>query len=67
MISQSTVRSACSYSAKAGIGSNAFFGFSARTTEKNSSAVAYSTVYPLAMFLRILTGQALLLIFWAEL
>lgn len=41
--------------------------YAATLSEKNSSAVAYSTVYPLAMFLRILTGQALLLIFWAEL
>jgi putative transport protein len=31
-------------------------------SEKNSSAVAYSTVYPLAMFLRILSGQLVLLI-----
>lgn len=34
-------------------------------SEKNSSAVAYSTVYPLAMFLRILSGQIVLLIFWS--
>ena len=33
-------------------------------SEKNSSAIAYSTVYPLAMFLRILSGQFVLLIFW---
>ena len=33
-------------------------------TEKNVSAVAYSTVYPLAMFLRILSGQFVLLILW---
>ena len=39
--------------------------YAATLSEKNSSAVAYSTVYPLAMFLRILTGQALLLIFWS--
>ena len=32
--------------------------------EKNVSAVAYSTVYPLAMFLRILSGQFVLLILW---
>ncbi|MBO7173848.1 MAG: putative transporter [Burkholderiaceae bacterium] len=31
-------------------------------SEKNSSAVAYSTVYPLSMFLRILSGQLVLLI-----
>ena len=33
-------------------------------SEKDSSAIAYSTVYPLAMFLRILTGQVVLLILW---
>lgn len=38
--------------------------YSATLSEKNSSAVAYSTVYPLAMFLRILTGQLVLLIMW---
>lgn len=38
--------------------------YAATLSEKNSSAVAYSTVYPLAMFLRILTGQLVLLIMW---
>lgn len=33
-------------------------------SEKSSSAVAYSTVYPLAMFLRILSGQFILILFW---
>lgn len=33
-------------------------------SEKDSSAIAYSTVYPLAMFLRILTGQLILLMLW---
>ena len=33
-------------------------------SERNSSAVAYSTVYPLAMFLRILMGQLILVILW---
>lgn len=33
-------------------------------SEKNCSAIAYSTVYPLAMFLRILSGQFVLLILW---
>ena len=33
-------------------------------SEKNSSAVAYTTDYPLAMFLRILTGQLVLLLMW---
>lgn len=36
----------------------------ATLSEKNSAAVAYSTVYPLAMFLRILCGQIVLLLFW---
>lgn len=34
-------------------------------SEKDSSAIAYSTVYPLAMFLRILTGQLTLLVLWS--
>ncbi len=38
--------------------------YAATLSEKNSSAVAYSTVYPLAMFLRILTGQLLLVVLW---
>lgn len=38
--------------------------YAATLSEKNSSAVAYSTVYPLAMFLRIITGQVLLILFW---
>ena len=33
-------------------------------SERNSSAVAYATVYPLAMFLRILMGQLILVIMW---
>ena len=33
-------------------------------SEKNSSAIAYSTVYPLCMFLRILSGQVMLLLLW---
>ena len=39
--------------------------YAATLSEKNSSAVAYSTVYPLAMFLRILTGQLVLLLMWS--
>ena len=39
--------------------------YAATLSEKNSSAVAYSTVYPLAMFLRILTGQVILLAMWS--
>ena len=38
--------------------------YASTLTEKNVSAVAYSTVYPLAMFLRILSGQFVLLILW---
>lgn len=38
--------------------------YAATLSDKNSAAVAYATVYPMAMFLRILTGQLLLLIFW---
>lgn len=38
--------------------------YASTLSEKNSSAVAYSTVYPLAMFLRILTGQLVLMIMW---
>ena len=38
--------------------------YASTLTEKNDSAVAYSTVYPLAMFLRILSGQFVLLILW---
>ncbi len=34
-------------------------------SEKDSSAIAYSTVYPLAMFLRILSGQLILLGLWS--
>ena len=39
--------------------------YAATLSEKSSSAVAYSTVYPLAMFLRILTGQVILLAMWS--
>ena len=38
--------------------------YSGTLSEKNSSVIAYSTVYPLAMFLRILSGQFVLLILW---
>ena len=38
--------------------------YAATLSEKNSSSVAYSTVYPLAMFLRILTGQLHLVLLW---
>ena len=39
--------------------------YSNTISEKDSSAIAYSTVYPLAMFLRILTGQVVLLALWS--
>ena len=38
--------------------------YAATLSEKNSSSVVYSTVYPLAMFLRILTGQLLFVLLW---
>ena len=38
--------------------------YAATLSEKNSSSVAYSPVYPLAMLLRILTGQLLLVLLW---
>lgn len=38
--------------------------YAATLSERNSSAVAYSTVYPLAMFLRILSGQLVLVVLW---
>lgn len=41
--------------------------YAAGLSEKNSASVAYSTVYPLSMFLRILSGQAVLLAFWSML
>ena len=40
--------------------------YAATLSEKNSSAVAYSTIYPLAMFMRILSGQIVLLLFWSS-
>jgi putative transport protein len=33
------------------------------STANDRSAVAYSTVYPLTMFLRVLTGQLMILFF----
>lgn len=39
--------------------------FAGTLSEKNISTVAYSTVYPLAMFLRILSGQLVLLLLWS--
>ena len=34
-------------------------------SETNAALVAYSTVYPLALFLRILTGQLILVALWS--
>ncbi|HCS87396.1 MAG TPA: transporter, partial [Bacteroidales bacterium] len=34
-----------------------------QTTSNDRAAVAYSTVYPLTMFLRVLTGQMMILFF----
>ncbi len=34
-------------------------------SDKNAPAIAYSTVYPMTMFLRILSGQVVLLLFWS--
>lgn len=41
--------------------------YAASLSEKSATAVAYSTVYPLAMFLRVITGQVILLFMWAYL
>ena len=34
-------------------------------SETSAALVAYSTVYPLALFLRILTGQLVLVALWS--
>ncbi|MCF0253566.1 MAG: putative transporter [Duodenibacillus sp.] len=39
--------------------------YAGTVSEKNSPIIAYSTVYPLAMFLRILSGQLVLLAMYA--
>ena len=39
--------------------------FAGTLSEKNISTIAYSTVYPLSMFLRILSGQLVLLLLWS--
>lgn len=33
-------------------------------SEKNTAVIAYSTVYPLATFVRIMTGQVILALMW---
>ena len=39
--------------------------YAASLSEKSATAVAYSTVYPLAMFLRVVTGQIILVFMWS--
>ena len=39
--------------------------FSGTLSDKNIATIAYSTVYPLTMFLRILSGQLVLLVLWS--
>jgi putative transport protein len=39
--------------------------YAGSVTENNSSAIAYSTVYPLTMFLRIVSGQLILIALWS--
>ena len=39
--------------------------YAASLSEKSATAVAYSTVYPLAMFLRVVTGQIILVAMWS--
>ena len=43
----------------------ALLGFVSSLSSKSTGVVAYSSVYPLAMFLRILSGQILILLFWS--
>ncbi len=42
----------------------ALLGFVSSLSNKSTGVVAYSSVYPLAMFLRILSGQILIMLFW---
>lgn len=39
--------------------------YASTLSDINAAAISYSTVYPLAMFLRILTGQVILVALWA--
>lgn len=39
--------------------------YAGSVTDNNSSAIAYSTVYPLTMFLRIVSGQLILIALWS--
>ena len=48
-----------------GLGTNSpILSYASTLSEKNAAPVAYSTVYPLAMFLRITAGQLILLGMW---
>jgi len=38
--------------------------YAATQSERNTAMVAYATVYPLATFIRILTGQVILALLW---
>ena len=50
----------------AGIGTNTpILSYAATLSERPSCVVAYSTVYPLAMFVRILSGQVILVLLWS--
>ena len=50
----------------AGIATNSpILAYAATLSEKSSCVIAYSTVYPLAMFLRILSGQVIVLLMWS--
>jgi putative transport protein len=35
-----------------------------QSSQNDRAAVAYSTVYPLTMFLRVLTGQLMIMLFY---
>lgn len=39
-------------------------GFTSTLSDRGIAVISYSTVYPLAMFLRIISGQILLMLFW---
>ncbi|MCF0253918.1 MAG: putative transporter [Duodenibacillus sp.] len=39
-------------------------GFACSLSDKGAAVISYATVYPLAMFLRILSGQVALMILW---
>lgn len=39
-------------------------GFAGGLSDKSIAVISYSTVYPLAMFLRIISGQVLLMLLW---